>query len=51
MFSERLRRRNWPEKLKLDWATIFKLSQVNVVDRLIAKYQVLFEKGYGHLKH
>ena len=42
--------RNWLEKLKLDWATIFKVSQVNAVDELIAKYRVLFEKGYRHLK-
>ena len=36
--------------LKLNWATIFKVSEVSAVDGLIAKYQVLFEKGYGHLK-
>ena len=42
--------RNWLDKLKLDWATIFKVSEVNAVDGLIAKYQDLFEKGYGHLK-
>ena len=42
--------RNWPDKLKLDWATIFKVSEVNAVDGLTAKYQDLFEKGYGHLK-
>ena len=42
--------RNWLDKLKLDWATIFKVSEVNAVDGLIAKYQVLFENGYGHLK-
>ena len=42
--------RNWLEKLKLDWATIFKVSEVKALDGLIAKYQVLFEKGYGHLK-
>ena len=42
--------RNWLDKLKLDWATIFKVSEVNTVDGLIAKYQDLFEKGYGHLK-
>ena len=36
--------------LKLDWATIFKVSEVNAVDGLIAKYQDLFKKGYGHLK-
>ncbi|XP_044167171.1 uncharacterized protein K02A2.6-like [Acropora millepora] len=42
--------RNWLDKLKLDWATIFKVSEVNAVEGLIAKYQDLFEKGYGHLK-
>ena len=42
--------RNWLDKLKLDWATMFKVSEVNAVDGLIAKYQVLFEKGYGHLR-
>mgnify|MGYP000317895600 CR=1 FL=1 len=42
--------RNWLDKLKLDWATIFKVSQVNAVDELIAKYQFLFEKGCEHLK-
>ena len=42
--------RNWLDKLKLNWVTIFKVSEVNAVDELIAKYQVLFEKGYGHLK-
>ena len=42
--------RNWLDKLKLDWATIFKVSEVNASDGLIAKYQDLFEKGYGHLK-
>ena len=42
--------RNWLDKLKLDWATIFKVSQVNAVDGLIAKYQFLFEKGCEHLK-
>ena len=41
---------NWLDKLKLDWATIFKVSQVNAVDGLIAKYQFLFEKGCEHLK-
>ena len=34
----------------MDWATIFKASEVDVVDGLITKYQVLFEKDYGHLK-
>ena len=29
--------RNWLDKLKLDWATIFKVSEVNAVDGLIAK--------------
>ena len=33
--------RNWLEKLKLDWATIFMVSEV---DGLIAKYRVLFER-------
>ena len=42
--------RNWLDELMLNWATIFKVSEVNAVDGLIAKYQVLFEKGYGHLK-
>ena len=42
--------RNWMEKLKLEWATVFHVFKVNAVDGLIAKYQVLFEKGYGHLK-
>ena len=37
-------------ELKLDWATIFKVSEVNSMDELIAKYQDLFEKGYGRLK-
>ena len=41
---------NWLDKLKLDWAMIFKVSEVNAVDGLIAKYQDLFEKGYGPLK-
>lgn len=41
--------RNWLDKLKLHWATIFKVSEVNAVDGLVAKYQDLFEKGYGHL--
>ena len=45
-----LLQRNWLEKLKLDWATISKVSQVNAVDGVIAKYRLLFEKGYGHLK-
>ena len=42
--------RNWLDKLNLNWATIFKVSEVNAVDGLIARYQVQFEKGYGHLK-
>ena len=42
--------RNWLDKLKLNWATIFKVSEVNAVDGLIAKCQVPFERGYGHLK-
>ena len=41
--------RNWLDKL-LDWATIFKVSEVNAVDGLIAKYQILFEKVYGPIK-
>ena len=45
-----LLRRNWLDKLKLDWATIFKLSKVNTVHGLTAKYQDLLGKGYGHLK-
>ena len=40
--------RNWLDKLKLAWATIFKVSEVNTVDGLIAKYQDLFEKGISN---
>lgn len=41
--------RNWLNKL-LDWATIFKVSEVNAVDGLISEYQALFEKVYGLIK-
>ena len=41
--------RNWLEKLKLDWSTIFKVSHVPAVDDIFAKYEALFEKGYGHI--
>lgn len=43
--------RNWFEKLtRLDWSPIFKVSQVNVVEGTLSKYEALFEKGYGHLQ-
>ena len=42
--------RNWLEKLNLDWSTIFKVSHVHTVEDILAKYEALFEKGYGHIK-
>ena len=42
--------RNWLEKLNLDWSTIFKVSHVHAVEDILAKYEALFEKGYGHIK-
>ena len=42
--------RNWLEKLDLDWSTIFKVSHVPAVEDILAKYEALFEKGYGHIK-
>ena len=42
--------RNWLEKLNLDWSTIVKVSHVPAVEDVLAKYEALFEKGYGHIK-
>ena len=42
--------RNWLEKLDLDWSTTFKVSHVPAVEDILAKYEALFEKGYGHIK-
>ena len=42
--------RNWLEKLNLDWSTIVKVSHVPAVEDVLAKYEALFEKGYGHSK-
>ena len=42
--------RNWLEKLNLDWSTIFKVSHVPAVEDILAKYEALFVKGYGHIK-
>ena len=42
--------RNWLEKLKLDWSTIFKVSRVPSLEDVLAKYEALFVKGYGHFK-
>ena len=42
--------RNWLEKLKLDWSTIFKVCQVPAVEDVLAMYDVLFKKGYGLIK-
>ena len=42
--------RNWLEKLNLDWSTIFKVSHVPAVEDILAKYEALFKKGYGHIK-
>ena len=44
-----LLRRNWLAKLDLDWSTIFKVSHVPAVEDILAKYEALFEKGYGHI--
>ena len=41
-----LLRRNWLEK----WSTIFRVSHVPALEDIIAKYEALFEKGYGHIK-
>ena len=38
------------EKLNLDWSTIVKVSHVPAVEDVLAKYETLFEKGYGHIK-
>ena len=43
--------RNWLEKLNLDWFTIFKVSHVPAVEDMLAKYEALFEKGYGHMNY
>ena len=42
--------RNWLGKLNLDWSTIYKVSHVPAVEDILAKYEALFEKGYGHIK-
>ena len=42
--------RNWLEKLNLDWPTIFTMSHVLALEDVLAKYEALFEKGYGHIK-
>ena len=43
---------NWLEKLNLDWpcSTIFKVTHVPALEDTLAKYEALFEKGYGHIK-
>ena len=41
---------NWLEKLNLDRSTIFKVSHVPAVEDILAKYEALFEKWYGHIK-
>ena len=43
-------RRNWLAKLNLDWSTILQVSHVPAVEDMLAKYEALFEKGYGHVK-
>ena len=42
--------RNWLEKLSLDWPTIFQVSHVPALEDILAKYEALFETGYGHIK-
>ena len=42
--------RNWLEKLNLDWSIIVKVSHVPAAEDALAKYEALFEKGYGHIK-
>ena len=42
--------RNWLKKLNLDWSTIFKVFHVPDVEDILAKYEALFVKGYGHIK-
>ena len=42
--------RNWLEKLNLDWFTIFKVFHVPSLEDVLAKYEALLEKGYGHFK-
>ena len=41
---------NWLEKLDLDWSTILKVSHVPAAEDILAKYEALFEKRYGHIK-
>ena len=41
---------NWLEKLDLDWSTILKVSHVPTAEDILAKYEALFEKRYGHIK-
>jgi len=41
---------NWLEELNLDWSTIFKVSHMPAVEDILAKYEALFVKGYGHIK-
>ena len=43
-------RRNWLEKLNLHWSTILQVSHVPAVEDMLAKYEALSEKGYGHVK-
>ena len=42
--------RNRLEKLNLDWPTIFKVFHVPAAEDILAKYEHLFEKGYGHIR-
>ena len=42
--------RNWLEKLKLDWANTFKVTQENAAVEITSRYAALFESGYRHLK-
>ena len=41
---------NWLEKLKINWSTTFKVSQVPAVEDIRAKYEALFERGYRNIK-
>ena len=44
--------RNWLEKLNLDWScsTVFKASHVPTLEDILARYEALFKRGYGHMK-
>ena len=42
--------RNWLQQLKLNWHTIFHMSEADTLSDVLSRHKMVFDKGLGTIK-